>query len=114
MKTTIHERLRKARKTSGLSQSELAARVKVKPPLISHFENGKRAPSLLSLRRLADALDVSIDYLLGRTANPAGQTAEPIGDTPLAEIHRRMKDWDRTTQENAVRLLVSYFQQRKP
>lgn len=35
---------------------------------ISHFENGVRAPSLDSLIRLADALDITTDELLGRVA----------------------------------------------
>ena len=33
---------------------------------ISHFETGGRKPSFDNLRKLADALSVSTDYLLGR------------------------------------------------
>jgi len=111
MKVICHERLRKAREKSGLSQSELAIRVKVQPPVISHFETGKRSPSLISLRRMADALDVSVDYLLGRTSDPSGGAGEPVGNTPLAQMHRKMKAWDRATQEDAVRL-VGFLDQR--
>lgn len=112
MKVLAHERLKKAREASGLSQSELAARVRVQPPVISHFETGKRSPSLISLRRIADALDVSVDYLLGRTTDPAGGSKEPVGDTPLAQMYRKMKGWDRATQEDAVRL-VGFLDHRK-
>ncbi len=105
MNVLIHERLRKAREDSGLSQSELATRVQVQPPVISHFETGKRSPSIVSLRRLADALDVSVDYLLGRSDDPAGGATDPVGDTPLARVHRKMRGWDIEKQEEAVRLL---------
>jgi transcriptional regulator with XRE-family HTH domain len=105
MNVLDHERLRKARDDSGLSQSELADRVKVQPPVISHFETGKRSPSVITLRRLADALGVSVDYLLGRTDDSQGGATDPVGDTPLARVHRKMKGWDIEKQEEAVRLL---------
>ena len=39
--------------------------------VISQFETGARAPGIHSLLRLATALDVSLDYLTGRTDDPA-------------------------------------------
>lgn len=39
--------------------------------VISQFETGARSPGLHSLLRLATALDVSLDYLTGRTDNRA-------------------------------------------
>ncbi len=113
MNVLDHERLRKARERSGLSQSELAERVKVQPPVISHFENGKRSPSVITLRRLADALDVSVDFLLGRSDDPKGGATDPVGDTPLARVHRKMKGWDIEKQEEAVRLL-GFLDKQKP
>lgn len=64
------KRLRQAREMRGLSQSELAKRAKLDPSAVSHFETGGRKPSFANLRRLADALDVTTDYLLGRTEAP--------------------------------------------
>jgi len=60
------DRLKSARELRKLSQSELAKRAKLMPSAISHFETQQRRPSFHNLRRLADALDVSTDYLLGR------------------------------------------------
>ena len=37
---------------------------------ISHFERGRRKPNWDTLKRLADGLKVSIDYLFGQTKNP--------------------------------------------
>ena len=52
-----------AREMRGLSQAELGKKAQLQPTAISHFETGGRAPSFDNLRRLADALNVSTDYL---------------------------------------------------
>lgn len=62
-------RLRAAREKRRLSQGGLASRAGLQPSAISHFETGARKPSFDNLRRLADALDVTTDYLLGRVAD---------------------------------------------
>jgi transcriptional regulator with XRE-family HTH domain len=64
--------LREARESKDLSQTDLADRTGLQPSAISHFETGKRAPSFENLKRLADALMVSVDYLLGRAGEPKG------------------------------------------
>ena len=64
-------RLREVRERSGLEQTELSVLSGIPATSISHFEAGRRKPSLVNLRNLADALKVSVDYLLGRTNNPA-------------------------------------------
>ena len=58
-------RLREARERQGLNQAELAARAAMQPSAIAHFEASRRKPSFENVRRLARALDVSSDYLLG-------------------------------------------------
>ena len=60
-------RLRTARTARNLSQSELARRAELQASAVSHFETGTRKPSFDNLKRLADALRVTTDYLLDRT-----------------------------------------------
>jgi len=60
------QRLRAAREYRGLTQGELAQRTGLQPSAVSHFETGVRKPSFDNLRLLADKLDVTTDYLLGR------------------------------------------------
>lgn len=60
------ERLRTARDRRQLSQSQLAEKTGLPASSISHFESGARKPSFDNLKRLATALNVSTDYLLGR------------------------------------------------
>ena len=72
MSQEFPELLRKAREDKKLSQTDLAERTGLQPSAVSHFETGKRAPSFENLKRLADALAVSVDYLLGRSEEPRG------------------------------------------
>jgi len=64
------ERLKSARELRDLTQSELAKRSGLQASAISHFETKARKPSFDNLRRLADALDVTTDFLLGRADDP--------------------------------------------
>ncbi len=66
------QRLVAARKKRELSQDDLAHKSGLQPAAISHFETGARKPSFDNLRRLADALNITADYLLGRTDDPEG------------------------------------------
>jgi transcriptional regulator with XRE-family HTH domain len=64
---TFSKRLNAARRMRGLSQSDLASKTGLKQVAISLFETGRRAPSFGNLKRLADALEVTSDYLMGRS-----------------------------------------------
>ncbi|MBC2592861.1 helix-turn-helix transcriptional regulator [Ruficoccus amylovorans] len=66
MNEEFKDRLKALRERRQLSQADVAERSGLMPAAISHFETGKRSPSFDNLRKIADALDVSVDYLLGR------------------------------------------------
>ena len=70
--TIFSERIILTRTKLQLSQESLAKKASMAPAAISHFETGARKPSFDNLRRLADVLDVTADYLLGRTDDPHG------------------------------------------
>jgi transcriptional regulator with XRE-family HTH domain len=74
------ERLKIAReKIRDWTQGELAARAGLPPSSIAHFEAGSRKPSFDTLRRLANALEVTTDYLLGRVDNPGlAEAGDPL------------------------------------
>ncbi len=63
----FRKRLQTARDAREVTQQDLAKKTGLPPSSISHFEGGGRKPSFDNLRRLANALDVSTDFLLGRT-----------------------------------------------
>ena len=78
MTENFGERLRKVREAKGLSQAQLAEKSGLQPSAVSHFELGRRSPSFDNLKHLADALSVTIDYLMGRQVQPT--TAGPVAD----------------------------------
>lgn len=83
------KRVRAARVRNRLTQSALARQMGISPAWISHLENGDRLPSAGLLVRLADALGVSTDYLLGRTRTPTATSRDKrlsSGDTELLEL----------------------------
>ena len=59
------ERLKCLRKEKRLTQKQLAAMIGVQHSVISFYEVGDRIPSVEVIIRLAAALHVSADYLLG-------------------------------------------------
>jgi transcriptional regulator with XRE-family HTH domain len=62
-----------------MKQAELAERANLPPTSIAHFEGGSRKPSFDTLRRLATALEVTTDYLLGRVDKPElAEAADPL------------------------------------
>jgi transcriptional regulator with XRE-family HTH domain len=82
--------LRKAREGKRLSQTDLAKKAGFEPSAISHFETGRRAPSFDNLKRLADALSVSIDYLTGRVEKPSG--CGPMVDQLFRDFSKMTED----------------------
>lgn len=59
------ERLKKLRKEKRLTQKQLATMIGVQHSVISFYEVGDRIPSVEVIIKLAAALHVSSDYLLG-------------------------------------------------
>lgn len=104
------ERLRAARDLRELSQSQLAVRARLQPSWISHFETGTRKPSFDNLRRLADALNVTTDYLLGRVDDPA----EHAGADQLYRHISKMTGRDREIAEDLVKVLAEKAKKPKP
>jgi transcriptional regulator with XRE-family HTH domain len=61
----LGKRLARLRGDAGLSQSGLARRVGISQSAVSQIEAGDRSPSYGMLLQLADALGVSVAYLVG-------------------------------------------------
>lgn len=61
---SLGDRIREIRNDQGLNQSELAERVGTSQSTISQLEKGSRNPSYKTLRQVAEALGVSVSYLV--------------------------------------------------
>ena len=63
--------LKKIRIDKNLNQQKVAFDLNISRESLSYYENGKREPSLKLLVDMSNYFNVSIDYLLEQTDNPA-------------------------------------------
>ena len=90
--------LRTLRESRGLRQQELAELAGVTAPQLSSFESGARLPAVRTLRRLAAALDTSLDSLFDAGGGADTGLAHPA--TPAeAGVLPGMQDLFRTPEE---------------
>jgi len=79
--------VREIRRARHLSQRQLAGRMQVPRTYISKIENGKAIPTLGSLERLANALEVEISQLVrDARSRREEEVAAILSDPFLAEI----------------------------
>lgn len=71
----FNERLRKARNAFGISQKDLAKRLFISQQAYAKYETGASTPNPETLAAIAKEINVSVDYLLGQTSNPAVKPA---------------------------------------
>lgn len=72
------ERIRELRLAAKLSQEQLAELASLNRVTIAKYEAGRVEPGAQALSRIADALDVSVDLILGKApaASDRPKTAE--------------------------------------
>lgn len=96
------QRLRAARELRQWTQAELASRAVFPSSSIAHFETGSRKPSFDNLKRLAEALEVNADYLLGRV----GHSGMMGGTDPILSKVWRLSGDDRALAMDFLQMLV--------
>lgn len=77
----LGQRLRARRKELGLSLRDLAERVDLTASFLSQVERGLASPSLESLRKISEALNVTIFYFL----------ADEVPRSPVVRHDQRLK-----------------------
>ena len=60
----ISERLKEIRQNAGMTQEEVAEKIMVSRVTVSHWENGKSLPDIVSLISLSDLYSISLDELV--------------------------------------------------
>jgi transcriptional regulator with XRE-family HTH domain len=85
----ISERLKEIREKRGLSKKELALKIGVSPSTITRYEKDGRIPKLTILQKISEALNVPINYLLGKEEDIKIGTSlsiEDLSDLPEEAI----------------------------
>ncbi len=101
-KKKLGERLRTIREQHGLSQGQLATMLGAHPQSVSQVERGVRGLTVQQVVKLARALRVSTDEILGE-----GQPARPAGNGDRRFVRRLQKIRELPpTQQKALLKLI--------
>jgi transcriptional regulator with XRE-family HTH domain len=95
----LGQRVKQLRKEAGWSQGDLGGRIGTDSQRVSRYENGRITPSVDALVRIAEALDVSIDYLL---VEDAPRRPLHVADAALAA---RLADLAELAEDDRASLL---------
>ena len=95
-------RFRKLRLDNNYSQTQLAKKLKVHQTAISQWELGKSFPDILTMQKLADIYDVSIDYILGRENSRNGHVALPEDEERLLQNYRSLGTEEKNTVQDFI------------
>ena len=68
--------LKKVRKEAGITQRELAHKMKLSPSAIGLYEQNRREPEYEIICKFADFFDTDLDFLLGRSYQNKKDTNE--------------------------------------
>ena len=74
-------RLRETRKERGLTQEQLASMLNISTPHLGNIEIGKRGISVDLLMEMANALSVSVDFLIRGIDSPTHQIKNLLART---------------------------------
>ena len=103
-------RLRSVRETiRNMSQVELARASGIPASSIAHFESGTRKPSFDNLRKIATALNVTTDYLIGRADSPEMATSSD----PLYRYGANLTERNRELAEDFLKMLAERDQKER-
>lgn len=89
----FNENLKEARLKSGLSQKDLSENIGVAKSTYSLYESGKREPNADTIKKIASALNVSADMLLGLEAEPTTLAAHFDGDEYTEDEMEEIKNF---------------------
>jgi transcriptional regulator with XRE-family HTH domain len=105
------DNLKKIRSTKNISQGELAQLVNMHATHISRYERNITTPSVEILKKLAEALDVTIDELIyGNQDNKLDNT---IKDNELISLFKRVQILNDQQKETVKDLLKAFIFQKE-
>ncbi|WP_183140002.1 helix-turn-helix domain-containing protein [Streptococcus salivarius] len=102
------ERLKDLRKQAGLTQVDVAERLGVSQPAYASWERGIKKPTQENLVKIAQVLNVSVDYLVGNSE-------ERTDELDNIELLFRMNSKGLTDEEKEIfkKELIEFMEERK-
>ena len=107
-------RIKQLREEIGLTQIELADKLKISNSAIGMYETDKREPSDELKIKMSELFNVSIDYLLGKTdiRNSGKQIDDVLNE---AMIGMSAKEYDSLSEntKNAIKNFAIYMKEQE-
>ena len=102
------ERLKKLRKDSGFTQVDVAEKLGISQPAYASWERGVKKPTQDNLVKIAQVLNVSVDYLVGNLQ----ETSDELDNI---ELLFRMNSKGLTDEEKEIfkKELIEFMRKRK-
>lgn len=102
------ERLKELRKQAHLTQVELASKLGIVQSSYADWERGKKKPTQDNLVKIAQVLNVSVDYLVGNSEEKADELDN-------IELLFRMNSKGLTEEEKEIfkKELIEFMEERK-
>lgn len=102
------ERLKTLRKEAGLTQVDVAEKLGISQPAYASWERGLKKPTQDNLVKIAQILNVSVDYLVGNSQ-------ETLGELDNIELLFRMNSKGLTEEEKETfkKELIEFMEERK-
>jgi len=109
--TGFSQRLRELRRQRNLSQTELGEQVDLHHTHISRYERGVSRPSADALRRLAEVLGVTTDYLMEGASDEAAKAR--FEDRELMRQFQEVERLEDDDKEVVKKLLDAFLTKKQ-
>lgn len=103
----LGERIKISRQKKKMSQQELGEAAETHQKNISKYEQNTVIPSAVTLKKIADALEVTTDYLLG------GENDNVIKDTNLFAQFRTIDNMPDDIKDSLLKVIDAYVRDYK-
>lgn len=102
------ERLKDLRKQAGLTQVDVAEKLGISQPAYASWERSVKKPTQENLVKIAQILNVSVDYLVGNSE-------EKVDELDNIELLFRMNSKGLTDEERVIfkKELIEFMEERK-
>lgn len=104
---TLAERIKRLRQERGLSQGQFATKLNVHQKQISCYERGLHVPATEALIRMAEALNISLDYLVFEDRENVQRLT--ISDLELVEKFKEIDQLPKKDKETIKAVLETFI-----
>lgn len=107
----IGENIKKYRKEKGLTQAELAKLSNVSRVAIGNYERSDRVPTTDIASKIADALQVDVNTLMGKSSNSENNKSKQVEiiDDDIRRIERAKNKMPKNKQKDMINMLKIAF-----